>query len=205
MNISTLFQAATGQAPASAAATNSEMARLDAQLELAAKKAALAGMQRAAAAQGAEAPPAIAGADVTPARSSGVHVVYEQDGKTIVLDNPSSQQLAALGGFTTQTPQIEGWALVAITGMVVGAIILVAALFLKHLRTRQTGLIAGNDARAEARMARIENAIESVAVEVERISEGQRFTSRMLSEGAAHPINNVPDRVESVLSTRGER
>ena len=38
------------------------------------------------------------------------------------------------------------------------------------------------DAAVEARLARIEHAIESVAVEVERISENQRFTTRLLAE-----------------------
>ena len=38
------------------------------------------------------------------------------------------------------------------------------------------------------RLARIENAIEAMAVEVERISEGQRFTTRLLSERAPTPI-----------------
>ena len=38
-----------------------------------------------------------------------------------------------------------------------------------------------------ARLERIEHAIDSVAIEVERISEGQRFTTKMLSERAAHP------------------
>ena len=33
------------------------------------------------------------------------------------------------------------------------------------------------------RLERIEQAIEAVAIEVERISEGQRFTTRLLSEG----------------------
>jgi hypothetical protein len=32
------------------------------------------------------------------------------------------------------------------------------------------------------RLARIEQAMESVAIEIERISEGQRFTTRILSE-----------------------
>ena len=35
---------------------------------------------------------------------------------------------------------------------------------------------------AEARLARIEQAVEAIALEVERISEGQRFTTRLLSE-----------------------
>lgn len=34
------------------------------------------------------------------------------------------------------------------------------------------------------RLERMEQAIDSIAVEVERISEGQRFTTKLLSEGA---------------------
>jgi hypothetical protein len=34
-----------------------------------------------------------------------------------------------------------------------------------------------------ARLERMEQAIDSVALEVERISEGQRFTTKLLSEG----------------------
>lgn len=35
-----------------------------------------------------------------------------------------------------------------------------------------------------ARLQRMEQAIDSIAVEVERISEGQRFTTKLLSERA---------------------
>ncbi|MEO8910065.1 MAG: hypothetical protein ABI408_07550 [Gemmatimonadaceae bacterium] len=34
-----------------------------------------------------------------------------------------------------------------------------------------------------SRLERIEQAVEAVAIEVERISEGQRFTTKLLSEG----------------------
>lgn len=34
----------------------------------------------------------------------------------------------------------------------------------------------------DARLARIEQAVEAIALEVERISEGQRFTTKLLSE-----------------------
>ncbi len=34
-----------------------------------------------------------------------------------------------------------------------------------------------------SRLERMEQAIEAVAIEVERISEGQRFTTKLLSEG----------------------
>lgn len=46
---------------------------------------------------------------------------------------------------------------------------------------------------AEERLARVEHAVESIAIEVERISEGQRYVTTMLQErvpaaiGAAQP------------------
>jgi hypothetical protein len=50
---------------------------------------------------------------------------------------------------------------------------------------------------AEARLARIEQAVEAIALEVERISEGQRFTTKLLSE-QSHP---APNPVRRQLST----
>jgi hypothetical protein len=37
----------------------------------------------------------------------------------------------------------------------------------------------------EARLARIEEAVETIAVEVERMGEGQRFVTKLLAERAA--------------------
>lgn len=39
-----------------------------------------------------------------------------------------------------------------------------------------------------ARLERMEHAIDAIAVEVERISEGQRFTTKLLSEREGHAI-----------------
>jgi hypothetical protein len=38
------------------------------------------------------------------------------------------------------------------------------------------------------RLERIEHAVDAVAVEVERIAEGQRFTTKLLSERAATKV-----------------
>lgn len=40
-------------------------------------------------------------------------------------------------------------------------------------------------ASTDARLDRIEQAVEAIAVEVERISEGQRFTTKLLAERVA--------------------
>jgi hypothetical protein len=43
-------------------------------------------------------------------------------------------------------------------------------------------LSAGRDPELLARIARIEQIVESTSIEIERISEGQRFTTRLLAE-----------------------
>ena len=43
---------------------------------------------------------------------------------------------------------------------------------------------------SDERMARLEAAVESIAIEVERISEGQRFTTRLLTEHS-QPIQSL--------------
>ena len=51
------------------------------------------------------------------------------------------------------------------------------------------GLLVGED-----RMARLEQAVEAIALEVERISEGQRFTTRLRAErGGADRLPVAPD------------
>ena len=192
------FQGST-QAPARAATSlDAENARLDAQLELAAKKAALAGMQRAGSGAEAQAPPAI------PVVATSGTVTIEKDGKKITLDNPTAEQLAAVtsGGTSQRGGDVSGWQAVALTGTVVWGIAAVVWMYLAH-RRRSQGVGTLAIAQTDTRMARIENAIESIAVEVERISEGQRYTSRMLSEGAAMPVS-VADRGASVLQNRGD-
>jgi len=41
---------------------------------------------------------------------------------------------------------------------------------------------ARSSSAMEARLERMEHAVDAIAVEIERISEGQRFTTKLLSE-----------------------
>jgi len=52
----------------------------------------------------------------------------------------------------------------------------------------------GGDVRA--RLERIEQAVDAIALEVERISEGQRFTTRLLGERAAERLPAAEPTVE---------
>jgi hypothetical protein len=177
-------------------AADAATAALDARLDAAAKKAAIAALEGQAGS--AEAPPA-------PPAATG-RIVIEKDGKTVILDNPTPEQLRAVGMGSTQqrSGDVSGWAAVALTCAVMWGIVAIVYFVLAH-RRRMAGVtnLAKPSPDAEARMARIENAIESVAVEVERISEGQRFTTRLLSEGAAMPVG-VADRGVRVQQNRGD-
>ena len=55
-----------------------------------------------------------------------------------------------------------------------------------------------NVAAQDARFDRLEQAVEAVAIEVERIAEGQRFVTKLLAERAAAertPALPAPERV----------
>ena len=44
---------------------------------------------------------------------------------------------------------------------------------------------------SDERLARVENAVESIAVEIERISEGQRYVTKLLNERAQAQLEPV--------------
>ncbi len=58
------------------------------------------------------------------------------------------------------------------------------------LVARAQARLRGGDPLVDQRLARIEQAVDAVAVEVERISEGQRFTTRLLSERAGDRLRD---------------
>ncbi|MDQ6690709.1 MAG: hypothetical protein M3Z18_09390 [Gemmatimonadota bacterium] len=57
------------------------------------------------------------------------------------------------------------------------------AYFFGKSRAQNETLKSGADPELLARLARVEQIVESTAIEIERISEGQRFTTKLLSEG----------------------
>jgi hypothetical protein len=75
---------------------------------------------------------------------------------------------------------------IALIGVLAGVGVLAGAFagayFFGKSRAQRETLHAGRDPELVARIARVERIVESTAIEIERISEGQRFTTRLLSE-----------------------
>lgn len=75
--------------------------------------------------------------------------------------------------------------ILALMGQLSGTIIILTSLVIWWSRKRQqTALPPESLRRIEARLSEMQQALDTVAVEVERISEGQRFTAKLLSERA---------------------
>lgn len=73
------------------------------------------------------------------------------------------------------------------TGATVAVAAIIANTVLKLRKVPQVDLVGLQ--QVEARLERMEQALDAVAVEMERVSEGQRFTTRLLSEkGEARPV-----------------
>jgi hypothetical protein len=61
------------------------------------------------------------------------------------------------------------------------------ALTLIHRRREPIGPLGARLDEIAQRLARLEQAVDATAVEVERISEGQRFTTKLLADRSITP------------------
>ena len=67
-------------------------------------------------------------------------------------------------------------------------------------RGSKPSVVATLPAETGQRLERLEQGVEAIAIEIERVSEGQRFVTRLLSEGAAGqkvPVARVGEEVRS--------
>jgi hypothetical protein len=72
--------------------------------------------------------------------------------------------------------------IVAIIGATIAISMIAMAVAKMVSSRRRKELPESGLARLEQRLERMEQAIDAMATEVERVSEGQRFTSRLLAE-----------------------
>jgi hypothetical protein len=80
---------------------------------------------------------------------------------------------------------------------VFGITAIMLKIWLTH-RERMKGLSMTKQALApsDERLARVEQAVESIAIEVERIGEGQRFVTKLMSD-RSEPVERVAIPVQA--------
>ena len=88
-------------------------------------------------------------------------------------------------------------ALFIVFGSITTIVLTFARMWFKHQERKHNMRELGNlPGGVDQRLERIEQAVDAIAVEVERLAEGQRFATRLLSEGTA--------RAEAQLSVARE-
>jgi hypothetical protein len=75
---------------------------------------------------------------------------------------------------------------VGVVGSIAICVKSIAEAFFKYLENKRQ-VAPEAESVTDARLARLEVAVESIAVEIERISEGQRFTTRLLNSQLEQP------------------
>jgi len=117
--------------------------------------------------------------------------------KEVMAANEQVARAAAVPGATVEPPRFnrdgppeEAW--------ILGGLLTVSVLFpLSIAMARRIwrrgsappAYAAALPAEVADRMSRIEDAVEAIAVEVERVGEGQRYLTRLLGPGAAEPLS----------------
>ena len=92
-------------------------------------------------------------------------------------------------------------AIIAISSVFTLAVLMPLAITAARIWWRRaTGTIPARQAKAEGdRMEKLEQAVDSIAIEMERVSEGQRFVTRILTEGRGEsPVFGAAGRGEPV-------
>lgn len=72
--------------------------------------------------------------------------------------------------------------LLGVCATIVLSVVAIAQAYVKSIELRRKGTLPTSDPNVQERMSRIEHAVDAIAIEVERMSEGQRFTTKLLAE-----------------------
>lgn len=126
----------------------------------------------------------------------------ELDARNAALDQQIAEadlrvaNAAAIPGATAEPPRVvvqrngppeEAWVLGGF--FIVCVMMPIAIAYARRLWKRPAAGPAGLPAELGERLSRLEQAVDAVAVELERVGEGQRYLTRALGSGAAQPID----------------
>ena len=123
------------------------------------------------------------------------------------IEAQRSANEAARTGTTVQIPPIPplpqfpgnsdipaGAVILGVTFFVAAAVTIIFAPLVRAFARRidRRSSPATENADTTARLERIEQAVEAISIEVERISEGQRFTNQVMNEMRSLPQGSAP-------------
>lgn len=127
-------------------------------------------------------------------------------GELVMMAPASLQRITASSSSVPGVPTDGNWrpnddAMIAISSVFTLAVLMPLAITAARIWWRRaTGTIPARQAKAESdRFEKLEQAVDSIAIEMERVSEGQRFVTRILTEGRGEsPVFGAANRGEAL-------
>ncbi len=119
--------------------------------------------------------------------------LHSSEGGDLFLGGPGFGKLSS--------DQITGIAIVFMLFVLAPIAVALARRIWRSATIRQVPVIGADAAQ---RLERVEQAVESVAIEIERISDGQRFVTRLLGEQRPAPVEAQVRGPDPVLVSRHE-
>jgi len=114
----------------------------------------------------------------------------------LLATTESAGRIAGLG--TSQITAIS----IVFTVVVLGPLAIGAAIVMLR-RTNKAPLPPAAFTQTAERLERLEGSVDAIAIEIERISEGQRFVTKLLSEGQMVPALVSGKRAEAISAGNG--
>jgi hypothetical protein len=88
-------------------------------------------------------------------------------------------------------------AIIFVTFMVVVLMPISIGISRRLRRSAQAAPPQVSDPAVHARLDRLENAVDAIAIEIERIAEGQRFVTKVMTERPAPAHGALPSQAEA--------
>lgn len=110
-----------------------------------------------------------------------------------VLGAAAQAEEAAAAAHEASLPPIDR-DMAGILAMMAMAMMIPIVIAVTRRIVRRPSVARSLSAATEGRIERIEQAVEAIAIEVERVSEGQRFVTKVLSETRPAPLSRPADR-----------
>jgi hypothetical protein len=127
----------------------------------------------------------LAAADAEVARAAGVPGAVVEEPRPVRSDPPDGAYV--LGGL-----------------FLVVAVLPLSIAMARRIWRRSSAVVAALPQDLMERITRLEQAVDSIAVEIERIGEGQRFVTRLFTDkGTAEALGAPPSGSRSLLEERG--
>lgn len=102
------------------------------------------------------------------------------------------------GQSTTQEPHFFAMRDIVVGGLLSGGLLLLVGFVTWRYAVRRFATMVGGGTSDPAHLTRLQQSVDAIAIEVERISENQRYLTKALHPGAAEPVETLARVAERV-------